>query len=110
MRPCLRSRATVDAVIEGTVQRSGNRVRVTAQLIHGQTDVHLWAKTYERDSQDVLVMQSALAQAIVSEIRVHLTPQERQHLASARTINPDAYNAYLLGNYHASKRNPAAVT
>jgi len=55
-------------------------------------------------------MQSALAQAIVSEIRVHLTPQERQHLASARTINPDAYNAYLLGNYHASKRNPAAVT
>jgi len=99
----------VDAVIEGTVQRSGNRVRVTAQLIHGQTDVHLWAKTYERDSQDVLVMQSELAQAIVNEIRVHLTPQERQHFAGARSINPEAYDAYLLGDYHSGKRTPAEI-
>src|SRR5262249_57585532 len=68
----------VDAVIEGTVQKSGNRIRVTAELIHGQTDVHLWAKSYERESQDVLLMQSDLAQAIVSEIKVQLTPQERQ--------------------------------
>jgi len=108
--PQIARELNVDAVIEGTVQRYGNRVQVTAQLIHGQTDVHLWAKTYERDSQDVLVMQSDLAQAIVGEIQVRLTPQERQHLASARTINPDAYNTYLLGNYHSSKRNPAAVT
>src|SRR5262249_52384990 len=69
----------------------------------------LWAKIYERDSQDVLVMQSEVAQAIVSEIKVQLTPQERQHLANARPINPDAYNAYLLGNYHSEKRNPAAL-
>ena len=99
----------VDAIIEGAVQRSGNHVRVTAQLIQGQTDVHLWAKTFERDSQDVLVMQSELAQAITSEIKVQLTPQERQHLASARPINPDAYNAYLLGNFHSAKRNQAAI-
>ena len=99
----------VDAVIEGTVQRSGNRVRVTAQLIQAQTDVHLWAKTYERDSQDVLTMQSDLAQAIVSEIQVRLAPQERQHLASAGTINPDAYNAYLLGHFHSEKRSPAEI-
>jgi len=99
----------VDAIIEGTVQRSGNRVRVTAQLIHGQTDVHLWAKTYDRESQDVLVMQSELAQAIVREIQVRLTPLERQHLASARTINPDAYNAYLLGHFHSEKRSPAEI-
>src|SRR5713101_5906988 len=99
----------VDAVIEGTVQRSGNRVQVTAQLIRGQTDAPVWAKIYERDSRDVLVMQSELAQAIVSEIKVHLTPQERQHLANARPINPDAYNAFLLGDYHSSKRNPAAL-
>ena len=99
----------VDAIIEGTVQRSGNRVQVTAKLIRGQTDAPEWAKIYERDSRDVLVMQSELAQAIVSEIQVHLTPQERQHLASARTINPDAYNAFLLGDYHSSKRNPAAL-
>ena len=65
----------VDAVIEGTVQRSGDRVQVTAQLIQGQTDVHLWAKTYDRNFQDILVMQSELAQAIVGEIRTHLTPK-----------------------------------
>ncbi len=99
----------VDAVIEGTVQRSGNRVQVTAQLIRGQTDAPEWAKVYERDSRDVLLMQSELARAIVGEIKVHLTPQERQHMASARTINPDAYNAYLLGIYHSGKRNPAAL-
>jgi eukaryotic-like serine/threonine-protein kinase len=99
----------VDAVIEGTVQRSGDRVQVTAQLIHGQTDVHLWAKTYDRNFQDVLVMQSELAQAIVGEIKTHLTPQEWEHLAHARSINPDAYNAYLLGAYHANKRNPEAI-
>ncbi len=99
----------VDAVIEGTVQRSGDRVQVTAQLIEGQTDVHLWAKTYDRNFQDVLVMQSELAQAIVGEIKPHLTPQEREHLAHARPINPDAYNAFLLGAYHANKRNPEAL-
>ena len=87
--PQIARELNVDAVIEGTVQRYGNRVQVTAQLIHGQTDVHLWAKTYERDSQDVLVMQSDLAQAIVGEIQVRLTPEERQHLASVRAINPD---------------------
>ena len=99
----------VDAVIEGTVQRSGNRVQVTAQLIRGQTDAPVWANIYERDSRDVLVMQSELAQAIVGQIKIHLTPQERQHLANVRPINPDAYNAYLLGNYHSSKRNPAEL-
>jgi len=98
----------VDAVIEGTVQRSGNRIRVTAQLINGETDVHMWARTYERDSQDVLMLQSDLAQAIASEIKVRLTAQEQQHFASARPINPEAYNAYLLGKFHCVKRNPAA--
>ncbi len=99
----------VDAVIEGTVQRSGDRVQVTAQLIQGQTDVHLWAKTYDRNFQDILVMQSELAQAIAGEVKTHLSTQEREHLAHAQTINPDAYNAYLLGTYHANKRNPEAI-
>lgn len=99
----------VDAVIEGTVQRSGNRVQVTAQLVRAQTDAPEWAKRYERDARDVLVMQSELAQAIVGEIKVHLTPQERRHLARARTIDPDAYNAYLLGDYHSRKLNPTAL-
>jgi TolB-like protein/DNA-binding winged helix-turn-helix (wHTH) protein/Tfp pilus assembly protein PilF len=99
----------VDAVIEGSVQRSGNRVRVTAKLIPAQTDTPVWAKIYERDSRDVLLIQSELAQAIVSEIRIRLTPQERQHLASAHPINPDAHDAYLLGNFHSGKRNTAEL-
>jgi TolB-like protein/DNA-binding winged helix-turn-helix (wHTH) protein/Tfp pilus assembly protein PilF len=99
----------VDAVIEGAVQRSGNRVRVTAQLIDGKSDLHLWAKTYERDSQDVLLMQSDLAQAIAGEIQVRLTAQEQRQLAGARPVNPEAYNAYLLGNFHAAKRTPADI-
>ena len=99
----------VDAVIEGTVERSGDRVRITAQLVRGQTDSPMWAKIYERNSQDVLLMQSEVAQAIVSEIKVQLTPQERQRFAGARPVNPQAYDAYLLGDYHASKRNPAAI-
>lgn len=105
--PQIASDLKVDAVIEGTVQRSGDRVQVTAQLIQGQTV--LWARTYDRNLQDVLVMQSELAQAIVGEIKTHLTPQEREHLAHTRSINPDAYNAYLLGAYHADKRNPEAI-
>jgi TolB-like protein/DNA-binding winged helix-turn-helix (wHTH) protein/tetratricopeptide (TPR) repeat protein len=100
----------VDAVVEGSVGRSGNKVRIRAQLVRASPEEHLWARSYERDSQDVLVMQSELAQAIAGGIQVRLTPQERQHLAGARVINPDAYNAYLLGNYHSSKRNPAAIT
>jgi len=107
--PQIAHELNVDAVIEGTVQRSGNRVQVTTQLIRGQTDSPLWAKTYDRDAQDVLVMQSDVAQAIVSEIKVQLTPQERQRFAGARPVNPEAYDAYLLGEYHSSKRNPTAM-
>jgi TolB-like protein/DNA-binding winged helix-turn-helix (wHTH) protein/Tfp pilus assembly protein PilF len=99
----------VDAVIEGTVQRSGNHVRVSAQLIRGQTDAPVWAKIYERDSDDVLVMQSEIAQAVISEIRVQLTPQERQRFAGGRPVNPKAYDAYLLGDYLSRKRNSAAM-
>jgi TolB-like protein/DNA-binding winged helix-turn-helix (wHTH) protein/Tfp pilus assembly protein PilF len=107
--PQIARELNVDGVIEGTVQRSGNRIRVTAKLIRGQSETPLWAKVYERGLQDVLVMQNELAQAIVKEIKVNLTPQERRRLAEARPINPEAYDAYLLGNFHAAKRNPAAI-
>jgi len=107
--PQIARELNVDAVIEGTVQRSGNHVRVSAQLIRGQTDAPVWAKVYERDSEDVLVMQSEVAQAVISEIRVQLTPQERQRFAGARPVNPKAYDAYLLGDYHSRKRNSAAM-
>ena len=95
----------VDAVIEGTVQRSGGRVRVTAQLIHPATDAHLWARDYERDLTDVLKLQSEVARAVADEIRIQVTPEERARLASARSVNPQAHEAYLLGRYHFSRAN-----
>ena len=95
----------VDAVIEGTVQRSGGRVRVTAQLIHAATDAHVWSREYERDLTDVLKLQSEVARAVAAEIRIQVTPEERARLASARTIDPQAHEAYLLGKYHLSKSN-----
>jgi TolB-like protein/DNA-binding winged helix-turn-helix (wHTH) protein/Tfp pilus assembly protein PilF len=95
----------VDAVIEGSVQRSGGRVRVTAQLIHAATDVHLWAREYERDLTDVLKLQSEVARAVAAEIRVQVTPDERERLAYAPSIDPQAHEAYLLGRHHLSKTN-----
>jgi TolB-like protein/Tfp pilus assembly protein PilF len=99
----------VDAVVEGSVGRSPNKVRIRAQLIRAAPEEHLWAQSYERDLPDVLALQRDVASAIANEIKIHLTPQERQHLASARPINPDAYNAFLLGDYHSNKRNRAAM-
>ena len=90
----------VDAVVEGTVLRSGDRVRITAQLIHAQSDRHLWAESYERDLRDVLKLQSDVAQAIAQQIKVNVTPQERQRLVVSRIVNPDAYEMLLRAQYH----------
>ncbi len=86
-----------DAIVEGAVYRSGNRVRITAQLIDARTDHHLWAHAYERDLRDVLVLQDEVARDIANEIRVELTPQERARLATPRPVNPDAHDAYTKG-------------
>jgi len=81
----------VDAVVEGTVQRSGGRVRVTVQLIRAATDAHLWAHDYETDMTDLLRLESEVAQALADEIRIQVTTEERARLASARTVNPRAH-------------------
>jgi TolB-like protein/Tfp pilus assembly protein PilF len=86
-----------DAIVEGAVYRSGNRVRITAQLIDARTDHHLWANTYERDLRDVLDLQDEVARDIANEISVELTPQERARLATPRPVNPDAHDAYTKG-------------
>src|SRR5215469_3440937 len=93
----------VDAVVEGSVMRSGDKVRITAQLIDAPADRHLWAKTYERDSRDVLALQDELASAIAGEIEAELTPNERARLASAGAVNPQAHDAYLRGRYYAAR-------
>jgi len=93
----------VDAVVEGSVMRAGDKVRVTAQLIDAPADKHLWAKSYERDSRDVLAMQDEIAQAIAKEIEVQLTPAEQARLSSAPVVNPEAHDAYLKGRYFMSR-------
>ena len=87
-----------DALIEGSVLRSGDRVRITAQLIHGPTDRHLWAESYEREVRDVLALQSEVAQAIARQVQVTLKPEVRSRLESARRVNPEAYETYLKGS------------
>jgi TolB-like protein/Flp pilus assembly protein TadD len=89
----------VDAVVEGSVRRSGDKVRITAQLIDARADRHLWAKSFERDSRDILALQSELASAIAGEINVQLTPGEKYRLTNAPKVDPAAHDAYLKGRY-----------
>ena len=89
----------VDAVVEGSVTRSGDRVRITAQLIDARADRHLWAETFERNSSDVLALQAELASAIASAINVRLTPGEQSRLSAAPTVDPGAHDAYLKGRF-----------
>jgi TolB-like protein/Flp pilus assembly protein TadD len=94
----------VDAVVEGTVLRVGDRVRISAQLIDARTDGHLWAENYERAIRDVLALQVEVARAIANEIRVKLTPHEQEQLKSCRQIDPEAYEHYLKGRFYLNKR------
>jgi TolB-like protein/DNA-binding winged helix-turn-helix (wHTH) protein/Flp pilus assembly protein TadD len=99
----------VDGVVEGTVTRSGNRVRITAQLLHASSDEHLWAETYERDLGDVLKLQSEMAQTIAQQVRIQLTPQQQARLGSAKAVNPQAYEDYLRGRYFWNQRTEAGL-
>jgi TolB-like protein/DNA-binding winged helix-turn-helix (wHTH) protein/Flp pilus assembly protein TadD len=90
----------VNAIVEGSVIRSGQRVRVTAQLLEAPTDRHLWAETYDRDLGDVLKLQGEVANAIAQQVRAQLTPQQQTSLRSARPVNPAAYDAYLRGRFY----------
>ena len=94
----------VDAVVEGTVLRSGERVRLTAQLVDVSSDRHLWAESYERDLRDVLALQAELTQAVAEEIRIQLTPKEKAILRNVHSVDPEAYESYLRGRYYLNKR------
>jgi TolB-like protein/Flp pilus assembly protein TadD len=99
----------VEAVVEGSVVRAGDRVRVSAQLIDAASDTHLWAQSYDADMRDLLDLQSRVAQAIVQQVGVKLTSQEQLRIRSVRLLNPEAYEAYLLGRYYWNKRTPASI-
>jgi TolB-like protein/DNA-binding winged helix-turn-helix (wHTH) protein/Tfp pilus assembly protein PilF len=100
----------VDAVVEGTVLRVGSQVRITAELVQVSTDRHLWADTYESPIGDVLALQNRVSSAIVNEIRINLTPEDRERLAKTPAVTPDAYEAYLKGRYYWNKRTDENLT
>ena len=89
----------VDAVVEGTVQRSGDRVVIRAQLIHAATDRHLWVETYERPMRDVLDLQSEIARAIAREVQIKMTPDEQARLTSRHPVRPKAFDEFLQGRF-----------
>jgi TolB-like protein/Tfp pilus assembly protein PilF len=101
--PQIARELNVDSIVEGSVLRSGERVRITVQLVRAATDQHLWAESYEKDLTDVLAAQSEAARAIVDEIKVRLTPEEGKRLAKVRPVDPEAYDAYLKGRFYWSK-------
>ena len=103
--PQIARELNVDAVIEGSIVRSGGRVRITAQLIDAAADKHLWAQSYDGDLRDTLALQSRVAREIADEIRVNVLPTELAALRrNARAVNADAYEAYLKGRYFWNKR------
>jgi len=99
----------VAAVVEGSVEKAGGRVRISAQLIEAATEQHLWASRYERDLKDVLTLQDEVARDIARQIRIRLNPQEATRLAATRAVDPGAYEAYLKGLYLWNQRSQEAI-
>jgi TolB-like protein/Tfp pilus assembly protein PilF len=95
----------VDAIVEGSVMREGNRIRVTAQLIRGATDEHFWSETYDRELRDALDLQSELAQTVAEKVEVTVTGEEHERLAAARQVAPDVYDSYSKGEFALNKSN-----
>jgi TolB-like protein/DNA-binding winged helix-turn-helix (wHTH) protein/Tfp pilus assembly protein PilF len=102
--PQIARELNVDAVVEGTVLRSGDQVRITAQLIEAAADKHLWSQSYQGELRDTLALQSKVARAIADQIRINLNPRERAALESVKVVNPQAYESYLKGRYFWNKR------
>ncbi|HKV81922.1 MAG TPA: tetratricopeptide repeat protein [Candidatus Sulfotelmatobacter sp.] len=94
----------VDALVEGSVIREGNRIRVHAQLIRGSTDEHFWSESYDRELRDVLSLESDVAQSIARKVEVTLTGKEHERLTAARLVSPEVYESYLKGRFALNKR------
>lgn len=96
-------------VIEGSVFRTGDDVRVTVQLINAATDENVWSQVYRRDVTDVLALQGDVARAIAEQVRVKLTPDEVKRLTTTRQVDPDVYESYLKGLFYVKQLNPAVI-
>ena len=99
----------VDAVLEGSVVRAGDQIRITTQLIYGPSDKQLWAEEYQRALRDVLSLQREVARDVAQEVRVTLTPSDQRRLATAGAIDPAAYETYLRGRSYWNQRNEASL-
>ncbi|MGD0134782.1 MAG: tetratricopeptide repeat protein [Bryobacteraceae bacterium] len=99
----------VDAIVEGSVMREGNRIRVTAQLIRGATDTHFWSETYDRELKDVFAVQAELAQSIAEKVQVTVTGEEHARLTAARSVAPEVYESYLKGRFVYDTSNTRAA-
>jgi len=97
----------VDGILEGTVMRDGDRVRITTQLIDGRSDTHLWSERYDRLLSDVLALQSDVARAVAEEVQLELTPRDEARLSPASRVDPRAHDAYLQGSYFFFLGTPA---
>jgi len=102
--PQIARELNVDAVVEGTVLRSGDQVRITAQLIEASADKHLWSQSYQGELRDTLALQNQVANAIADQIRITVNPQEQAALKNVRVVNPQAYESFLKGRYFWNKR------
>jgi TolB-like protein/DNA-binding winged helix-turn-helix (wHTH) protein/Tfp pilus assembly protein PilF len=107
--PLIARELQVDAIVEGTVLRSGDKVRITAQLIEASADKHLWAQSYERDLKDVLVLQHEIASAIAKQIRMTLTPGEQIRAGTEHPVNLEAYESYWRGEYFLNRGTPDSI-
>ena len=107
--PQIARELNVDAVVEGTVLRAGDQVRITAQLIDASTDKHIWSQSYEGELRDTLALQDRVARTIAGQIQINLTPREQAALKSATVVNPQAYESYLKGRYFWSKRKAGGL-
>ncbi len=101
--PTIAKELQADAVIEGSVEKAGDRVRITAQLIEAANDKHLWAESYDRDMRDVLSLQDEVARRIADQVQVKLTPREQRQLSASSPTNPEAYQLYLQGRFYWNK-------
>ncbi len=99
----------VDALLVGSVLRSGDKVRISAQLIEAGSDKNVWTESYERDLRDILALQADVARTVAEEIKIQVTPEESRKVFTARTVNPEAYDLYLKGNYHWEKFTDAGM-
>jgi TolB-like protein/DNA-binding SARP family transcriptional activator len=99
----------VDAVVEGSVLRSGERVRITVRLIHSASDQHLWAEAYERDFLDLLSLQTEISRQVAREVSIVLTPEESESLRTSHQVSPEAYESYLKARYYWNKRSEEGV-